>query len=444
MARRPQLIICGGRLDGRRFDVPEGGLRLGRSSSNDIPIPDEELSRNHCFFEPSGEDGIRLTDLASANGTTLNGVVIGSDPVELQRGDVIEVGRTIVRVGEIGGEDPTVRSVRASGRAKVDLGFAEAMRRKTPGEAAESARPQVSKRLVLWLIAALVVVTGGVILLLAPGHTEPEAPVPVADDPSVVVEFSYEKVKADSGHIFRYELSLSPDRVLSVRVDDIPGEDRHSQKSRPLTDQSFAALGDILDFRKLKDIDREYAGIEPDPPALDARTLRVVYSNRSRIIRVANTDDPEAFREIRERLESFAKNELGIWAIQYPREQLVEFARQAFEIAEAKWADRDVEYGNLAASVSSYREAIVHLETVNPAPDFLSAAKTGLERATAELGKRFDDRRFLADRAMKLSQWTEAKTELQALLEMVPDRDDPRHRETRAKLLDVEKKLQGK
>ena len=55
MSRRPDLLIEGGALSGRRFAVPDGGLRLGRSSSCDIHIPDEGLSRNQCIFECDGD-----------------------------------------------------------------------------------------------------------------------------------------------------------------------------------------------------------------------------------------------------------------------------------------------------------------------------------------------------------------------------------------------------
>ena len=51
MKRLELLVVRGGALSGRRFQVRESGVRLGRSSSNDIPIPDEELSRSHCLFE---------------------------------------------------------------------------------------------------------------------------------------------------------------------------------------------------------------------------------------------------------------------------------------------------------------------------------------------------------------------------------------------------------
>ena len=92
------MLITSGPMAGKRFEVGPGGVRLGRSSSNDISIPDEELSRNHCLIEQSGEAGVRITDLASANGTFVNGEQLFSDPRELRAGDSIEVGSTTISV----------------------------------------------------------------------------------------------------------------------------------------------------------------------------------------------------------------------------------------------------------------------------------------------------------------------------------------------------------
>ena len=107
MAKRPELLVTNGVLAGKTFEVGPGGLRLGRSSSNDIHISDAELSRNHCLFEAVGDDGIRLTDLASANGTILNGTPLGSEPASIKVGDMIEVGSTVLKV--VGDEPPPGR-----------------------------------------------------------------------------------------------------------------------------------------------------------------------------------------------------------------------------------------------------------------------------------------------------------------------------------------------
>ena len=87
MAKRLEILVTSGDLSGRRFEVPYAGMRLGRSSSSDIHIPDEELSRNHCFFECSGESDVTVIDLSSANGTYVNGEAVSSAPRTLKAGD---------------------------------------------------------------------------------------------------------------------------------------------------------------------------------------------------------------------------------------------------------------------------------------------------------------------------------------------------------------------
>jgi hypothetical protein len=145
--------------------------------------------------------------------------------------------------------------------------------------------------------------------------------------------------------------------------------------------------------------------------------------------------------EIREKLETFSKNQLGIWAIQYSREKLIELAEEAVNLGRTKWEDRDVQYGNLFDSVAAFKEAIFYLETVNPKPPCANAAHKGLEQSEAELVRRYRDQRFLADRAINLQRWEDARKELSVLMELVPDRNDERNREASAKLIDVEKRM---
>ena len=424
--KRPELMIMGGALNGQRFVVKEGGLRLGRSSSNDIHIPDEELSRNHCLFEPVGENGIRVTDLASANGTLVNGSMLGGDPADLKLGDVIEVGQTVISVV---GDQPLPNS------DGVDLGLggdaapADPVRRRSPLANA------------LWLFAVLAL--GGAIYLMLTTQqgSEDAAPAAIVEEEPVICEVSYEKVEATSDGIFRYALAVSPEGLIRVTLDDTK-EDRHPAiPAKQLDEGALKELNDILPLKALREFDREYVGLEPDPPALTSWRLKVVYTTAARSIRIVNTQEPEPFRVIREKLEAFSKNELGIHAIQYPRAKLVELAEESVALGKAKWEDRDVQHGNLFAAVSAYREAIFYLETVDPKPDCITDARQGLETAKKELDQRYKDQRFLADRAINLGQWETAQCELSVLLEMVPDRGDDRNREASAKLVDVEKRM---
>ena len=426
--KRPELMITNGELAGRRFSVGDGGLRLGRSSSNDIHIPDEELSRNHCLFETVGADGLRVTDLASANGTYLNGKALGGDPTPLKVGDLVEVGSTVIRVvGEAAETSP----------GQVDLGLGSAPARKPD---AKRRSPLAN---ALWAVAVLALGAAIYVVLVLP-QGEPEAkPVVLTEQEPVLTEASYEKVAADSKGIFRYAMTLKPDGRLSVAVDDLRQENRHMAKEAQLGEGPLAELRDILSWKALHEIDREYVGVEPDPPSLDSRILKVVYTTRTRTIKVVNMQEPETFRTVREKLEVFVNNELGIWALQYSREKLVSLAEESIELGKSKWNDRDVQYGNLHGAVAAFRAAIAYLETVNPKPDCIGDARRGLEESQTELDRRYRDQRFLADQAIKLSQWDVAQRELTVLTEMIPDRNDDRNREAMAKLVDVEKRLKG-
>ena len=426
MSKRPELLVTNGELAGKTFAVGAGGLRLGRSSSNDIHISDEELSRNHCLFEAVGDDGIRLTDLASANGTILNGTQLGSEPADIKPGDVIEVGSTVIKVV---GDGPA---------PVVDLGLGS-----TADGAAAPAKRRSPLANALWAVAVLAAAAAICVFLFAPVPAPEPSPEAVAEDEPVLEEAWYEKVDASQNGIFRYELAYTPDGQLKVTVDDVPAENRHLVKSEVLDEKARAELAAILDFKAIRDIDREYVGVEPDPPALSSWTLRVVYSTRAKTIRIVNVPEPEAFRAIREKLESFSKNQLGVWALQYSRDKLVALAEEAVQLGRSRWEDREVQHGNLFGAVAAFKEALFYLETVNPKPECADAAREGLENAQKELDKRYSERRFDADRAINLGDWETARRELSVLVEMIPDRSDDRNREATAKLVDVERRLKG-
>ena len=430
MARRPELKVTNGDLAGQTFAVGSGGLRLGRSSSNDIHVPDGELSRNHCLFEQVGEDGIRVTDLASANGTIVNGQMLGSDPLDLKVGDVIEVGSTVINVV---GDGPA---------AVVDLGLGSGA---ADGGAPDGDAPRRRSPLanVLWLVAVAMVLAAIGFILFAPASAPEPSPEKVTEETPRLEEVWYERVDATQDGIFRYELAYTPDGQLKVVVDDVPKEDRHLKKSQTLNDGAKAELASILDFRNIREIDREYVGAPPDPPALSSWTLKVMYSTRARTIRIVNMAEPDAFRAIREKLEAFSKNQLGVWALQYSRDKLVALSEDAVRIGKAKFDDRDVQHGNLFGAVAAFKEALFYLETVNPKPESAKETQRMLDEAQATLGERYANQRFLADKAINMGDWETARRELLVLVEMIPDRADDRNREATAKLIDVEKRLKG-
>ena len=78
--------------EGQHFGL-WGTCTLGRSSENTLPLADEQVSRRHAIIQAQGENEFWLVDLGSSNGTSLNGRRV-AQPVQLHKGDVIELGAT--------------------------------------------------------------------------------------------------------------------------------------------------------------------------------------------------------------------------------------------------------------------------------------------------------------------------------------------------------------
>lgn len=450
MSRRLELLIVSGPGQGRRIQVAAGGVRLGRSSSNDVQLSDEELSRNHCLFEQVGDAGIRVTDLASANGTFVNGEQLGADSRELVLGDTLEVGASVIRVVTEGADAPSpapVATPAASGTVDLGLGSAQAEPSPGDGQAAGSPSSRAGARSplanILWVVAALLVAAAIAVVMYAPRESESPVVKPVEEFVAPrLVSLSYEKVEADASRIFRYQMTVDQSGTLHVIYDDVPGENRHVDKKAKLSDAAMKRIVEILDTPGFSSLDDEYAGASAaDENALRSYRIRVVKWNDVRDVLVENSTEPDAFRLVREALEAFSRNELGIWAIQYSREKLVELSAQSESVGDAKWDEREVEYGNLSSAVKAYREAVFYLDTINPKPRGYAALKDKLNRAEEDLRRRYEDQRFLADKAINLGDWEQAQVELKILCSMVPEKDDPRHAEANAKLVDIENRI---
>ena len=452
MAKRPELMIMSGDLSGKRFAVPKEGLRLGRSSSNDVHIPDEELSRNHCIFEQREPDGITVVDLASANGTYVNGAQLGSEARELVAGDLVEVGSTAIRVVAEGAEAPaavpvSVSKTPTSVSGAVDLGLGSAADPSAPTAQGTTAQTKARSPLanILWAVVVLVIGAAIAVVLLFPQPKEPAGPTHrLASAPvrRALVSLDYEKVEADAARIFRYKMTIDAAGELRVVYDDVPGENRHVDKKAKLTPKALERIHEIFQTPGWGELEKEYAGQSASGEnALRSWRIRTVIGTEVREVLVENTVEPEPFAAVRDALEAFSQNELGIWALQYSREKLIELSAESARIGDSKWDERDVEYGNLSAAVKSFKEAIFYLDTVNPKPEGYLSLKQKLASAEAELARRYKDQRFLADKAINLGDWETAKTELRTLCDMVPEKDDARHAEANAKLVDVENRI---
>jgi FHA domain-containing protein len=98
------LTVVEGETKGRSFDLTGlGTYTIGRSEC-DIVIEDERISRKHASITIIREKQYAVTDLASKNGTYVNGVRLTRR--NLQHNDLIRVGNTTLRFTVFDGPIP--------------------------------------------------------------------------------------------------------------------------------------------------------------------------------------------------------------------------------------------------------------------------------------------------------------------------------------------------
>lgn len=91
-----KLVISHGAQKNRVIRLRSEETIIGRQKGCDVRIPSPEVSRRHCRL--SFRDGsLTIEDLASANGSFLNGVAV-QDQETVSPGDQIQVGPIVFRV----------------------------------------------------------------------------------------------------------------------------------------------------------------------------------------------------------------------------------------------------------------------------------------------------------------------------------------------------------
>ncbi len=154
-----------------------------------------------------------------------------------------------------------------------------------------------------------------------------------------------------------------------------------------------------------------------------------------------NRLEPHAFSAVREMLELCGKNELGLQPMHFSPEKRIELAQKAYTLGLKHFNERTISLSNLAAAITNLKEAEWYLETIEPKPDFYADVIALTREAENELDIQYENRRFNADRAIKMEDWENAKRELQIICESIPNRSDQRNEKARKDLLYIETRL---
>lgn len=90
------VVVIHGEGLGRRADIGDAPLLIGRSEEADLTIVHKSVSRQHCRIWRDGL-GYRLRDLGATNPTRLNDLRLGAAEAMLADGDQITVGESILK-----------------------------------------------------------------------------------------------------------------------------------------------------------------------------------------------------------------------------------------------------------------------------------------------------------------------------------------------------------
>ena len=89
------LVALNAESGARDYALSASPLRIGREDSNDIVIPEEQVSKQHArVFYEKGQFWVE--NLKSTNGICVNGKSV-EDRSSLTQGDLIKIGTTILR-----------------------------------------------------------------------------------------------------------------------------------------------------------------------------------------------------------------------------------------------------------------------------------------------------------------------------------------------------------
>lgn len=93
--RSLEVVVTEGPDAGKRATAPEDRLTVGTTRSNHLVLTDPTVSRFHLELI-AGDNGVRVQDLGSRNGTWLSGVALEKARVPI--GTVLEIGRTKIEL----------------------------------------------------------------------------------------------------------------------------------------------------------------------------------------------------------------------------------------------------------------------------------------------------------------------------------------------------------
>lgn len=402
------------------------------------------LFHGRFFFK--SDKTLWVTDFGAGEKTTVGGIPV--DEYQLKTGELVEVGDTAFRIINARQDEailePPVGAApieKAKGHEEIDLGFSSHHAHKkgtrTHTKEGHPQKGSLVNRLMQLMVSLLVI---GVVIYVALEAMKLAEPVNTQiAPPKSSISLRYERVKGDSENVYRYQLDLDSKGMLKVVVDDLKGN-RHVTEERQVSEPVMLLLASQLDESGFFEVDSDRIGISENK--YDLHDLTIQRNFRHQRIKVLNRRPPEQIQRTISIIDDFALSEAGILQSFYKSQaELMIMAKRSFDLAEAKFAEREVRIENYALAIKNYKDVIFFLETIDRKPAYHDKAERKLQEISDMQDQKFDDLMFQAEQATRLKDWESADKYLRRLSNLIPNRNDHRYDTIRSKMLNIEKYL---
>jgi hypothetical protein len=104
-------------------------------------------------------------------------------------------------------------------------------------------------------------------------------------------------------------------------------------------------------------------------------------------------------------------------------------ARRLFDLGNQMLEEKAVSEGNIYRAYEYYSRGILQINGCTPRPAILADMEAKMRAAQDELDTRYKDLLFSYKKAVKLKKFPQARTDLERILQLIPDEKDERHKE---------------
>jgi FHA domain len=383
--------------------APGNEVRIGRGADNEVVLDDPRSSRVHCIVSRVGAEWV-VTDMDSRNGTRLNGKPIHE--MALQSGDRIEIGRVVI---EFEGNEPAPATEARSGvRLSARRSQAPTFREDEFQRAPEAARPRAAGTQRLLVLCAVAIAALGLALVLGsrPSSGPPPAiPLPAGDAVGNIPN-------GDTSHavsaVFQYTPPAELPKALELRYKafdvDTDDEVRVYLNGQPIlavqptgdgawsSTRSFEIPLDLIKPNEKNYLVFQHAFNKPDEPAEYPWGVSDV--EIAPVVELPCTPDQ---------------------------------AEEEFKLANKQYEDRKVLASNLFNAIQKLDRAFAMTKACIPKPSFYTDVTKLRQTAKRELDDVYKFYQVEFTKARKLGRVDDCLSYVSRILQLIPDRDDPRY-----------------